>query len=454
MGGSQSNETLEEGGFRVFKVNAGSPAEEACLEVFFDFIMDIDGTPMDENPATFSSKIVEAENRRVPISVYNVRTQATRSVYISPRKWGGVGLLGAVVRYDSLSNVDNQGIRVLEVFANSPAADAGLLPFQDYLLGTSEVMFRDMDELSEVVTWSIDKEVSLFVYNSNTETIREAKLKPRLNWGGEGVLGADIRTGLLHRIPPPRKPLRQPSSHIPNGHTAYPVTNGVDAGSPGKSKAPAPTAAATGTKASSGATPSSPSAPSPGPRPPSAAQQSVHSSSAAAASAASAMTPDSSRDALAEAHANASAHSKQPVAASAYLQALQGSSEAHHHGEDQPMEGRRSTPRGPGPEKCSPAEEIARAKAAAAEEEAAAAAAAAAAAEMEEARKAAEGARLAAAKAALTPKTLAEQAKQALQQKHGRRPWELQCQVPDPGVLYEVPASTLRAGEGIAAAAA
>ena len=53
-----------------------------------------------------------------------------------------------------------QGMRVLSVFPNSPAEAAGLVPnkdlvsfrqsclmcaLQDFLLGTTEVMFRDMD---------------------------------------------------------------------------------------------------------------------------------------------------------------------------------------------------------------------------------------------------------------------------------------------------------------------
>merc|ERR1719162_2596641 len=99
------------------------------------------------------------------MTVFNIRTKSFRDVFISPRKWGGAGLLGAVVRYDSLSNVENQGIRVLEVFPHSPAQQAGLIPFKDFLLGTAEVMFRDLDELAEIVNLCLDQVVSLHVYN-------------------------------------------------------------------------------------------------------------------------------------------------------------------------------------------------------------------------------------------------------------------------------------------------
>ena len=62
------------GGFRIFKVNPGSPAAEAGLEVFFDFIVEIDGVPMDADQATFARAIQEAENQRTKLVVHNIRT--------------------------------------------------------------------------------------------------------------------------------------------------------------------------------------------------------------------------------------------------------------------------------------------------------------------------------------------------------------------------------------------
>lgn len=207
MGSGQS--TAESGGFRIFKVNPGSPAFEAGLEVFFDFIVDIGGTKMDSDQKTFFQKIQESENTRTKIIVYNIRTHSSRDVYVMPRKWGGAGLLGAVVRYDALDNAENQGIRVLNVFPNSPAKQAGLIPYKDFLLGTTEVMFRDLDELVEIVHLSLGKKTQVYVYNSDTESIREVTIVPNLDWGGDGCIGADIRTGLLHRIPAPRRPFNK-----------------------------------------------------------------------------------------------------------------------------------------------------------------------------------------------------------------------------------------------------
>lgn len=202
MGSGSSSEI---GGVRVFKVNRGSPAAEAGLEVFFDFIINVNGTEMDQDgQQSFADKIKGAENGSLTMQVYNVRTGATREVIVRPRKWGGNGLLGATVRFDSTDPVECNGIRVLEVFPNSPAAHAGLFAFQDFILGTSQNVFHDIDELVGVVTASIGERIQIYVYNSESESVREVSLVPNNDWGGDGLLGCDIGTGLLHRIPAPR----------------------------------------------------------------------------------------------------------------------------------------------------------------------------------------------------------------------------------------------------------
>jgi len=204
MGASTSQDI---GGVRVFKVSPGSPAQEAGLEVFFDFIVEINGAKLDPNSQqVFAQHIKESENTLAKMIVYNTRMHNTREVSIIPKKWAGNGLLGATVRYDLVDPAENHGIRVLEVFPNSPAAHAGLVPFQDFLLGTSQAVFHDIDELVEVVTSGINQKMQVYVYNSDSESVREVILVPNNDWGGDGCIGCDIGTGLLHRIPAPRRP--------------------------------------------------------------------------------------------------------------------------------------------------------------------------------------------------------------------------------------------------------
>lgn len=227
MGSGASSEI---GGVRVFKVSPGGPAFEAGLEVFFDFIVAVAGVPMVQGPL-FAEKIQEHENKQVKLTVFNTRANLTREVTILPRKWGGSGLLGATVRYDTVDPAENHGVRVLEVFPNSPAAHAGLVPFQDYLLGTSQKVFYDIDELVDIVSSSINERMQVLVYNADSETVREVILVPNNDWGGDGCIGCDIGTGLLHRIPSPR---RAPGSVAAGYSPAAPSmpANGLPAISP------------------------------------------------------------------------------------------------------------------------------------------------------------------------------------------------------------------------------
>jgi len=210
MGGSASTEIS---GQRVFKVNPGSPAAEAGLEVFFDFIVAVNGEKFEPGEqSSFAKAIKEAENGTAKLTVFNTRANVTREVTVAPRQWAGNGLLGATVRFDSIDPAENHGIRVLEVFPNSPAAHAGLVPFQDYLLGTAQRVFHDIDELADVVNANLGQRVQVFAYNTDSETVREALLVPNNEWGGEGCIGCDIGTGLLHRIPPPRRAVGTPGA--------------------------------------------------------------------------------------------------------------------------------------------------------------------------------------------------------------------------------------------------
>ena len=58
-----------------------------------------------------------------------------------------------------------------EVHPNSPAAQAGLLPHTDYILG-SDAMTGD-DDLFSFIENNNNKQLKLFVYNSEQDSCRE-----------------------------------------------------------------------------------------------------------------------------------------------------------------------------------------------------------------------------------------------------------------------------------------
>ncbi len=57
------------------------------------------------------------------------------------------------------------------------------------------------EDLFTLIESSENKQLKLYVYNSDLDTVREVLLTPNSAWGGEGALGCGIGYGYLHRIP-------------------------------------------------------------------------------------------------------------------------------------------------------------------------------------------------------------------------------------------------------------
>lgn len=52
---------------------------------------------------------------------------------------------------------------------------------------------KDNDTLKEILKNEDGNELNLAVYSSKTQTVREVKIIPNSNWGGQGLLGVSIR---------------------------------------------------------------------------------------------------------------------------------------------------------------------------------------------------------------------------------------------------------------------
>jgi len=116
--------------------------------------------------------------------------------------WGGAGLLGVTIKLDDYGGADERLVRVLEVQEHSPAAVAGLVPEQDFLLGTTACALESADVLARVLHENLDRVVELYVYNSASDMVRVVGLLPTYSWGNQdSLLGAEVGTGYLHRLP-------------------------------------------------------------------------------------------------------------------------------------------------------------------------------------------------------------------------------------------------------------
>ncbi|KAK1441941.1 golgi reassembly stacking protein grasp like protein [Babesia gibsoni] len=214
--GASSSKVIQPGGLRVYRVYPNGPGEEAGFEVFFDYILEANHNGYcDDSEATltsFTSYIASQENQEVTLNVYNARKKSLRLVKMKPRKWEGTGLLGLSVRYAELTAMD-EGAHVINVHEGSPASKAGIMPITDYLLGTNLQLFMDSDCVRLHVGERVNEDVTLYVYNSITETIRKTVITPKDDWGGPGTLGCDLANGYIHRIPYIKSIFGTPQEH-------------------------------------------------------------------------------------------------------------------------------------------------------------------------------------------------------------------------------------------------
>ncbi|CAL8278239.1 unnamed protein product [Lota lota] len=203
MGLSQSSEVTEGGafGYHVHGVQVNSPAEKAGLQPFFDFILTLDTTRLNEENDELKELLKASTEKAVRMEVYSTKTMQLRELQVVPSTmWGGQGLLGASVRFCSYQGANENVWHVLDVEPNSPAALAGLLPHADYIVGADQVL-QDSEDFFSLIEAHEGKPLKLMVYHIESDNCREVVVTPNGAWGGEGSLGCGIGYGYLHRIP-------------------------------------------------------------------------------------------------------------------------------------------------------------------------------------------------------------------------------------------------------------
>ncbi|XP_047386294.1 Golgi reassembly-stacking protein 1 isoform X1 [Sciurus carolinensis] len=194
-------------GFHLHGVQENSPAQQAGLEPYFDFIITIGHSRLNKENDTLKALLKANVEKPVKLEVFNMKTMKVREVEVVPSNmWGGQGLLGASVRFCSFRRASEHVWHVLDVEPSSPAALAGLRPYTDYVVGSDQIL-QESEDFFSLIESHEGKPLKLMVYNSESDSCREVTVTPNAAWGGEGSLGCGIGYGYLHRIP------TQPSSH-------------------------------------------------------------------------------------------------------------------------------------------------------------------------------------------------------------------------------------------------
>ncbi|KAH8388956.1 hypothetical protein KR215_008281 [Drosophila sulfurigaster] len=188
-------------GYHVLKVQDNSPGQKAGLEAFFDFIVAIAGTRLDQDNDMLKELLRQNVDKPVRVTVYSSKTQTIRELTLTPcNNWGGQGLLGVSIRFCSFEGANENVWHILEVHPNSPAELAGLRAYSDYVIGADAIRHEN-DDLFTLIETHEQQPLKMYVYNLDDDACREVTIKPNTAWGGEGALGCGIGFGYLHRIP-------------------------------------------------------------------------------------------------------------------------------------------------------------------------------------------------------------------------------------------------------------
>ena len=152
-------------GFRVLNVQPNSPASyvvvfpsadaardglrsplHGSLTSYLDFIISVNGEVLaSEDAEFFAEEIRTNAGQPVILEVYNVKCQKLRTVQVVPRDdWGGDGLMGLHIKWDSIDGCAESVLHVADVAPSSPAAIAGLIGGDDYILGGVDGVFSNV----------------------------------------------------------------------------------------------------------------------------------------------------------------------------------------------------------------------------------------------------------------------------------------------------------------------
>uniref|UniRef100_A0AAY5EX92 PDZ GRASP-type domain-containing protein n=1 Tax=Electrophorus electricus TaxID=8005 RepID=A0AAY5EX92_ELEEL len=198
--------------FHILKKN--SPAQKAGLEPFFDFIISLGNTRLNQDNDMLKDLLKANVEKAVRMEVFSTKNMRLRELEVVPSNmWGGQGLLGASVRFCSFQGANENVWHVLNVETSSPAELAGLQAYSDFIVGADQVL-QDSEDFFTLIEAHEGKSLKLLVYSMETDGCREVIVTPNGAWGGEGSLGCGIGYGYLHRIPAhPHSPKSMNISH-------------------------------------------------------------------------------------------------------------------------------------------------------------------------------------------------------------------------------------------------
>lgn len=84
------------------------------MEAFFDFIVAVNGSRLDQDNDTLKMILGENVEKPVKLLVYSSKTMGVREVTLVPSKnWGGQGVLGVSIRFCSFEKANENVWHIL-----------------------------------------------------------------------------------------------------------------------------------------------------------------------------------------------------------------------------------------------------------------------------------------------------------------------------------------------------
>ena len=197
MGNTSNNSGY---GFRVLKTQIHSPAYEAGLQPFLDFIVNIELNHSELKEANipsihaFFNTIKSNENKEIHVTVFNIYNRQLRKIKLLPNKsWPEAdSLLGALLRYEEYITALERTYKIIQVIKPSLAQSLGLIEEYDYILGITNLQYKDLNEFIRCLFKADD----ICVFN-----VKENKIK-FINMPKEKCqLGCQFGEGILNQLP-------------------------------------------------------------------------------------------------------------------------------------------------------------------------------------------------------------------------------------------------------------
>jgi len=92
-------------------------------------------------------------------------------------------MLQIKLRFEEYTEAHTYLLAVKDVYLGGPAHHSGFHPHTDFILGTPELIFKELATFAKFLRVNKSQQIELLVYNVSDETVRHVMLEPNDSWG-------------------------------------------------------------------------------------------------------------------------------------------------------------------------------------------------------------------------------------------------------------------------------